>query len=62
MKGPVTAARTMRTCCATHLIGHVNDQEGLYRLFSLLRDLTIELVSVNAVDQRAGATAITPIG
>jgi len=31
----------------THLIGHVPDQEVLYRLFGLLRDLNIELVSVN---------------
>ena len=31
----------------THLVGHVSDQAGLYRLFGLLRDLNIELVSVN---------------
>jgi hypothetical protein len=37
----------------THLIGHVPDQEGLYRLFGLLRDLNIELVSVNPVGDAA---------
>jgi len=31
----------------THLIGRVPDQEVLYRLFGLLRDLNVELVSVN---------------
>jgi hypothetical protein len=35
----------------THLIGHLPDQEGLYRLFGLLRDLNIELVSVNPVGE-----------
>jgi hypothetical protein len=33
----------------THLTGQVADQEGLYRLFRQLRDLNIELVSVNPV-------------
>jgi hypothetical protein len=33
----------------THLIGHLPDHEGLYRLFGLLRDLNIELVSANPV-------------
>lgn len=44
----------------THLIGHVRDQEGLYRLFGLLRELNIELVSVNPVDQGARATSCSP--
>jgi hypothetical protein len=33
----------------THLIGRLPDQEGLHRLFGVLRDLNIELVSVNPV-------------
>lgn len=33
----------------THLIGQVPDQEALHRLFRQLRDLNIELVSVNPV-------------
>jgi hypothetical protein len=33
----------------THLVGHGADQQGLYRLFGLLRDLNIELVSMNPV-------------
>ena len=37
----------------THLIGHVPDLEGLFRLFGLLRDLNIELVSVNPVGEGA---------
>jgi hypothetical protein len=35
----------------THLIGCVPDQEALHRLFRLLRDLNIELVSVNPVGE-----------
>lgn len=35
----------------THLIGQVSDQEVLYRLFRQLRDLNIELVSVNPVGE-----------
>ena len=37
----------------THLIGHVPDQEVLHRLFGVLRDLNIELVSVNPVREGA---------
>jgi hypothetical protein len=33
----------------THLMGHGVDQAELYRLFDLIRDLNIELVSVNRV-------------
>ena len=33
----------------THLVGLVPDQEVLHRLFRVLRDLNIELVSVNPV-------------
>jgi len=35
----------------THLIGRVSDQEALHRLFRQLRDLNIELVSVNPVGE-----------
>ncbi len=35
----------------THLIGQVSDQEALHRLFRQLRDLNIELVSVNPVGE-----------
>ena len=41
----------------THLVGDMPDQQGLYRLFGILRDLNIELVSVNPV-----VTTITPEG
>jgi hypothetical protein len=34
---------------ATHLVGWVRDQSGLHSMLELLRDLNIELVSVNAV-------------
>jgi hypothetical protein len=36
----------------THLVGVVPDQEVLHRLFRVLRDLNIELVSVNPVIER----------
>jgi len=35
----------------THLIGQGPDQEALHRLFRQLRDLNIELVSVNPVGE-----------
>ena len=35
----------------THLVGQVPDQEVLHRLFRQLRDLNIELVSVNPVGE-----------
>jgi hypothetical protein len=35
----------------THLIGQVPAQEALHRLFRQLRDLNIELVSVNPVGE-----------
>ncbi|WP_431279953.1 hypothetical protein [Leifsonia poae] len=34
----------------THLIGEVPDQARLLGLLDLLRDLTVELVSVNPID------------
>ncbi len=36
----------------THLVGIVPDQEVLHRLFRVLRDLNIELVSVNPVSEK----------
>jgi hypothetical protein len=33
----------------TCLIGHAADQDALYRLFRVLQDLNVELVSVNTV-------------
>jgi hypothetical protein len=36
----------------THLIGTVSDQAQLHRLFQVLRDLNIELVTVTALDHR----------
>jgi hypothetical protein len=38
----------------THLVGTVPDQEALHRLFRLLSDLNIELVSVNPVSESQG--------
>jgi hypothetical protein len=35
----------------THLVGLVPDQQALHRLFRVLRDLNIELVSVNLVSE-----------
>jgi hypothetical protein len=35
----------------TYLKGSVTDQAQLHNLFGLLRDLNIELVSVNAMDE-----------
>jgi hypothetical protein len=40
----------------THLIGHLPDLDGLYKLLGLLRDLNIELVSVNRVGEGAGGS------
>ena len=34
----------------THFVGCIPDEETLYRLFHLLRDLNIDLLSVNAAD------------
>ncbi len=42
----------------THLVGCVPDQEALHQLFRLLRDLHIELVSVNPVEE--GTTGSPP--
>jgi hypothetical protein len=42
------------TRCAhalTHLVGSVADQAELHKLFQVLRDLNIALVSVTALDQ-----------
>jgi hypothetical protein len=36
----------------THLVGFVTDQAALHTLFEFLRDLNIELVSVNPVAER----------
>ncbi|HXN60606.1 MAG TPA: hypothetical protein VN886_09145 [Acidimicrobiales bacterium] len=36
----------------THLVGTVPDQEALHRLFRVLSDLNIELVSVNPVSEK----------
>jgi hypothetical protein len=36
----------------THLVGTVSDQAQLHRLFQVLRDLNVELVTVTALDQR----------
>jgi hypothetical protein len=33
----------------THLVGPVPDQKVLHRLFQVLRDLNVELISVNPV-------------
>jgi hypothetical protein len=35
----------------THLVGLVPDQQSLHRLFGVLRDLNIELVSVNLANE-----------
>lgn len=35
----------------TRLVGHGADQDALYRLFRVLQDLNIELVSVNALGE-----------
>ena len=42
----------------TRLVGCVPDQEALHQLFHLLRDLNIELVSVNPVGE--GTTGSPP--
>jgi hypothetical protein len=41
----------------THLIGSVPDQEALHRFFHLLRDLNIELVSVNPVAENPAGSS-----
>jgi hypothetical protein len=38
----------------TPLVGTVSDQEALHRLFRMLSDLNIELVSVNPVRENDG--------
>lgn len=38
----------------TRLVGHGADQDALFRLFRLLQDLNIELVSVNPVEAPTG--------
>jgi hypothetical protein len=38
----------------THLVGTVPDLEVLHRLFRMLSDLNIELVSVNPVSEKDG--------
>ena len=35
----------------THLIGSIPDQDHVHQLFELLRDLNIELVSINQVSK-----------
>jgi len=45
----------------THLIGRVSDQEALHRLFRQLRDLNIELVSVNPVGEEPSGSAVDPM-
>ena len=44
----------------THLVGWVTDQAGLHGTLELLRDLNIELISVNPVplDVASGVSAI----
>jgi hypothetical protein len=37
----------------THFVGCVRDQETLHRLFHLLRDLNIEVLSVNSVKEES---------
>jgi len=49
----------------THLVGLVPDHEVLHRLFRMLLDLNIELVSVNPVTWDCDPSpppAITPMG
>lgn len=36
----------------THLVGPVPDQDVLHRVFRVLRDLNIELISVNPLSER----------
>ena len=44
----------------THLVGWVSDQPRLHGTLELLRDLNIELVSVNPVPSRATAPSERP--
>jgi hypothetical protein len=37
----------------THFVGSIPDQEELTRLFRLLRDLNIELVSVSTISDKS---------
>ncbi len=46
----------------SHLVGPVPDQSRIHGLFQLLRDLNIELISVNPINDEAGAGANTGTG